>query len=136
MGRFNEKDFEFAPSWRPIPGDILEGTVTERSTRATEYGEYPILTLETESGRTKDDGIVAGEISVHAIHTALKNQVEDLDPKKGDYVGILFQGKIAREDAEDFFGYRLKVTRNGGSAGPDLAEPLPSSGGSDDEIPF
>jgi hypothetical protein len=139
MGRFNEKDFEFAPAWRPKAGDILEGTLLERSSRVTDYGEYPILTLETESGRIQGDEFVSGEVAAHGVHTSLKNQVEDKNPRPGDYVGILFQGLIRRDDADDFYGYRMWVERNGtdgGAEAPDPQSPLP--GGADDaeELPF
>jgi hypothetical protein len=63
MGRFNEKDFQFAQAWRPTASDILEGTVVERSSRVTDYGEYPILTLETEAGRIKGGELVSGEVA-------------------------------------------------------------------------
>jgi hypothetical protein len=142
MGRFSEKDFEFAPAWRPRQGDILEGKVLERSSRVTDYGEYPILTLEGEGGRIQGGELVSGEIAVHGVHTALKNQIEDKNPQPGDYVGILFQGKIERVDAEDFFGYRMRVERDNKPEPPEGAwgapgPSAPSGDGDDaDDVPF
>jgi hypothetical protein len=43
----NESDFEFAPSWSPNPGEILErGRIVDVSTWDGGYGPYPVFTFE------------------------------------------------------------------------------------------
>jgi hypothetical protein len=69
--KFSEKDFEFAPSWRPEPGDILQGRLAERTTRDGGYGEYEILTVDVvEPARTKDE-MVTGDIARCTVFTPL-----------------------------------------------------------------
>jgi hypothetical protein len=139
MGRFSEQDFQFAPAWRPEAGDILEGKVTEVTSRVTDYGEYPIVTLDTEEGRTKDNEMISGEIAVHGVHTSLRNQIADGKPQPGDYVGVWFQGLVRRNDADDFYGYRMKIDRVARMAPAVFDDKLSfdeSSADDSDDVPF
>jgi hypothetical protein len=38
---YEDLDREFAPAWRPQPGDKLVGTVTDLTAREGEYGRIP-----------------------------------------------------------------------------------------------
>jgi hypothetical protein len=74
---------------------------------------------------------------VHGVHTSLKNQIEDKNPQPGDYVGVLFQGLIHRDDADDFYGYRLRVERNGANGEAETPDPQsPDKLDDADQVPF
>lgn len=73
----------FAPAWRPEPGDKLIGTVTRLSTAQSDYGPYPVLTIRQDDGEN---------LSVHAFHTALRNQLVRQRPDLGQPIGILYAG--------------------------------------------
>jgi hypothetical protein len=79
----DQLDREFAPAWKPQPGDKLVGIVTALSTRNGEYGEYPIVTVRSDDG----------EFAAHAFHEVLANELAKVAPKVGDQVGIKYVGK-------------------------------------------
>ena len=95
-------DAEFAPAWRPSPGDKLVGTVTELSERDGAYGAYPIVTVRQADGK---------ELAVHAFHEVLQSELARIAPKHGDEIGIKYQGK----DSERGY-HRYTVRRAGDDA--------------------
>jgi hypothetical protein len=94
MGRFNEKDFQFAQAWRPTASDILEGTVVERSSRVTDYGEYPILTLETEAGRIKGGELVSGEVACMVYIRHSRTRLRIRTPSRAIMWGFCFRASF------------------------------------------
>jgi hypothetical protein len=72
----------FPEPWKPEPGDVLEGELTELNYRDSEYGDqpYPILTILDASGT---------EWAVHAFHTMARLEVERKRPQVGDRVDRL-----------------------------------------------
>jgi hypothetical protein len=139
----DELDREFAPAWKPQPGDKLIGIVTDLSTRDGEYGQYPIVTVRFEDG----------EFAAHAFHEVLQNELGRVAPKIGDHIGIKYVGK---DPDKGYHRYRVRRDGEGGSfdwgrfgypdAAPETAaasdvpadaEGLPvGGGGSDDDMPF
>jgi hypothetical protein len=134
----DELDREFAPAWKPQPGDKLAGVVTDLSTREGQYGAYPIITIRSEDG----------EHAVHAFHEVLQNELARVAPKVGDGIGVKYIGK----DLDKGY-HRYRVRRDGDSESfdwgrfgdPDTAsasdvpadtEGTPIGGGSDDDLPF
>jgi hypothetical protein len=138
----DELDREFAPAWKPEPGDKLVGIVTDLSTRDGEYGTYPIVTVRSEEG----------ELAAHCFHEVLANELARVAPKVGDHIGIKYAGK----DPDRGY-HRYRVRRDGDQSfdwgrfgDPDAApskatasdvaadtEGLPvGGGGSDDDVPF
>ena len=128
-------DTQFAPAWRPEPGDKLVGTVTELTERDGAYGPYPIITLRQEDGE---------EFAVHAFHGVLQSELARVAPKHGDTLGIKYSGK----DQEKGY-HRYRVRRAGGdsalswskyaeSAAADGGEQGPADSGErdDSDIPF
>ena len=89
-------DTQFAPAWRPSPGEKIVGTVTELSERDGAYGPYPIVTLRREDGE---------ELAVHAFHEVLQSELARIAPKHGDSVGIKYEGK---DDERGYHRYRVR----------------------------
>jgi hypothetical protein len=143
-----------AKAWRPDESDPnpVVGTVTNVEMGASEYGSYPIVTIQTEAGE---------EFAIHGFRTVLKNEFMKQRPQPGERIGVKDLGEQATKPGSKFksyHGYVLKVERAQGSAfdwnrlgapvddsplhdpyaqepqaAPDVA--LPANAGSDD-IPF
>lgn len=100
----------FPEPWKPNVGDKLVGEVTEVGTRLSEYGDYPLVGVMTESG---------DELVFHAFHTVAKNELARQRPKVGDQIAVKYFG---RDDDRGYERYRVLVihphtAREG--AGPD-----------------
>jgi hypothetical protein len=129
----------FAEGWRPNVGDKLIGIVIGIESRTTEFGEYPILTIRTDEG---DD------FAFHAYHTVAKREIEKLQPRVGDRIGIAYHGPHPTRGYER---YRIVIARDTGAGNIDGAtvdnppEPSEPRGSTDaistgdipaDDIPF
>jgi hypothetical protein len=95
--------------WRPEPGDKVGGILRDiEDSEEGEFGSYPILIIETPSGRL---------VGVHAFHTVLRNAIERKYKRGtlrvGDNVAVLYQGqtgeKRGTKDAPHM--YRLASSR-------------------------
>lgn len=96
-------DQEYAPAWRPEPGGILIGTVTDvDEAPGTDWGPYPVVTIETADGE---------EFAVHAFHTVLRNEILKLAPVEGDGLGIKYKGKSKTKSGADVELYAVKIDR-------------------------
>ncbi len=143
-------DADYAPAWRPNPGEKVIGTVTALDVREGTYGAYPIVTLDTGNS----------EVAVHCFHEVLANELAKIAPKIGDRVGIKDVGKhpergyhvykVRRDGGGDEFAWN----RFGGDTGEAMSDlpddfraadtgygnpPVKPAGGGDageDEIPF
>jgi hypothetical protein len=58
---------QLVKGWQPEPGDKLVGKVVDIDTARSEWGEYPLITVETSSGT---------HIGVHCFHQVVRNNVE------------------------------------------------------------
>jgi hypothetical protein len=131
----------FPEGWRPTPGDKLIGIVIGLETRVAEYGEYPIVSVRTDDGR---------DYAFHAFHTVARRELEKLQPKLGDRIGIAYHGPHPTKGYER---YRIVIVRRAGEVAvddapptavvegdsvflpaPDASEPEPTD--EDDGIPF
>jgi hypothetical protein len=91
-------DTDYAPAWRPNPGDKVIGTVTALDVRDGTYGSYPIVTIDTGDG----------ELALHCFHEVLANELAKIAPKIGDRVGVKYAGKRPER------GYHIyRVQRDG-----------------------
>jgi len=97
-----EKDY--APAWRPNPGDALVGEVTDLSANTGYDGApYPIVTVRQDDGR---------ELALHAFHTVARNELAKQRPQIGERIGIKYTGEKATADGRGkFHGYRVAVDR-------------------------
>jgi hypothetical protein len=97
-------DAEYAPAWRPDPGDKLVGIVTEISEREGAFGVYPIVTVMGDDGET---------LAFHAFHEVAQNELARLAPKLGDAIGVKYLGK---DEARGYHRYRVRRAASGDSA--------------------
>lgn len=121
-------EFEFAEGWKPEPGDVIKGVVEDLSLAYSEYGNYPVVTIRT------DDGSVA----VHAFHQTLRGKLEELQPVKGDTIGVKYYGEVKPEGAKrSYHKYRVKsdTANQGGFWDKVPAAPVESDDAMED-IPF
>lgn len=88
--------------WRPNPGDKVVGRVTAMMTATSEYGEYPLLTL--------DPGPDSPLVDVHCFHAWLKGDVSRLDVREGDIFGVKF---IDTGGPRNAARYRTSLKRTG-----------------------
>ena len=116
----------FPEGWRPSPGDKLIGTVIGLEMRAGEYGDYPIVTVRTDEG---DD------YAFHAYHKVAKGELEKLQPRIGDRIGIAYHGPHPTRGYER---YRIIIVRRAGEAAGDTTPPEPpeADADGDDDVPF
>lgn len=80
-----DRNGEFPPSWRPNPGDEVEGEILRYSeTELPLSGPCPIAVLGQADGEP---------ISVFLMGAVLKGEFEKKDPKVGECVLIRYLGK-------------------------------------------
>src|SRR5438477_4843020 len=70
--------------WRPQPDDVLIGIVVHRSEYEGDWGPYPVVTVEDKDGT---------EWIVPCWRAVLRNEINRQNPKRGDRIGIKYQGK-------------------------------------------
>ena len=88
-------DRTFAPGWASEPGDKVRGTLVSVDKRTSEFGTYPIYTLQITDGysaRSKSGELVTGEIAVHANRDVLRRKLANADIAIGDEIGAKYQG--------------------------------------------
>jgi hypothetical protein len=148
MSNDMDMDVAYAEGWRPEPGDVVIGVITDLSNGWSDQTQtnYPIVTLHDE--KTDKD------VAVHAFHQVLRSKLNELRPKVGETIGIKFVEKRPTKDGKrEVSIYNVKV--KGRSANiwdtPVMAPPpVPSvvtqsidavapedeGTGADDDIPF
>ena len=90
---FAQMQKDTAPAWRPDPGTTMAATVEGfRIGRDTGYGEYPIVIYKLDDGQV---------VSVHAFHTLLRDQLKELNTKKGTRQLLHYGGKHTKNKATD-----------------------------------
>lgn len=110
---------DYAPAWRPDPNEEIEGRVVQVDSRESEYGVYPILTLEDEGGT---------QVAIHCVHSILRREIaRRYEPTQivGAQMKIRYDGKQKTKDGKrDFHNYRVFGGNRGSSYdwGQDLPE--------------
>lgn len=111
---------DYPQSWIPEnEGDAIYGTVVRWATGWTQYGEAPVLVLETDHGLR----------SVWVLSTVLKNQLGRLKPQAGERIGIKYGAERTSAGGNRYRDYRVAVDR--GATTPDFdswAQELPEEG--------
>jgi hypothetical protein len=97
----DDLDKQYAPAWKPEPGDKVAGIVVDQSEWDAGFGRYPILTLRTEEG----------EIAIHAFHEVLQSELARIAPKEGDLLGVKYVGK---DPDKGYHRYRVRRSGEGG----------------------
>lgn len=74
----------YAPTWKPEPGQFVAGEIVQRHTHDGENGPAVILTLNDE---------VEGEVAIWCSNVKLKGFIEQESPEIGDVIGVKYLGK-------------------------------------------
>jgi hypothetical protein len=107
MGNLADQlDSEFAPGWKPEPGDKIEGVITGLSEREGNFGTYPIVTIRQDNGE---------EIAAHCYHAVLAAKFAELRVKVGERVALKYMGQVAKAGGGTYHSYRAVVDRPDGS---------------------
>lgn len=127
-------EFDFADAWRPEPGDVLRGKVTNLDMGHSEFGAYPIITVQ--SGAPDDDS----EYAVHAFHQALRDKLRDLKPSIGSEIAIKFFGEQKSTTSKFTYAkYGVKVEGGRQEFWGDVPRAAPepeAEKDTDEDIPF
>lgn len=75
---------DYAPAWRPEPGNSVVGFVQEITLGTTDYGTYPIVTIVSEVGE---------RVAIHAFHSVLKDGLLRARPSIGEEIAVRYNGK-------------------------------------------
>lgn len=89
-----------ARAWRPNTGDMISGAIVAITSRTSEYGTYPVVTLDT--------GDDTHYTAVHAFHTTLLDGLKQLRPTPGETLTIAYMGKVASNKRKDANGDRVQ----------------------------
>lgn len=112
-----QQDFEsdYAPGWRPTPGDQVQGKVTNVEGTVGFNGKpYAVVTIEQENGQ---------ELAIHAFHTVLRRELAQRRIKVGDDLSVKYLGK--KGDGGSYGrGYDVYRVRGGETGGYDWSQEL------------
>src|SRR5262245_36561645 len=105
-------DTDDSERWEHVEGDRLLGTLVELGSWSGEFGDSLTVTVETAPGSTSNgEPIKAGERRIlYASRTVLAKKLEELEPKVGDRLGVLYKGLVAG-GANEYHGYSVRVSR-------------------------
>jgi hypothetical protein len=114
---------DFPPAWKPVPGEILVGTVEGYDTWEGKYGPVKVVILRDEAG--------GALVSVYLSSMVLLQEFRKLRPRPGETVGIRYLGK---DEDRGYHKYKVMVDRDtnveaffaadGAAPGPDDDVPL------------
>jgi hypothetical protein len=88
------------PAWKPLPGEVLVGTVRGYDVWNGKYGECPMVFVE--------DRAEGQLVTVYLSATVLYNEFKKIRPKVGETVGIRYLGKSGDEG---YHRYKVIVDR-------------------------
>lgn len=94
-------DKEYAEAWKPEKaGDTLHGFVTDLGLIDSEYGEYPVVTIQNS------DGV---ERAVHAFHETLRNSMLQARPTIGEEIAVRYLGRVSepKNGGKPYENYRV-----------------------------
>jgi hypothetical protein len=115
---------DFPPAWKPIPGEILVGTVELYDTWEGRYGPVKVVVLRDEAG--------GGLVSVYLGATVLFEEFKKWRPRPGELVGIRYFGK---DEDRGYHKYKVMVDRPDASLDAFFgAEGVATA--SDDDVPL
>jgi hypothetical protein len=95
---------QYAPGWRPNPGDAIAGTVVALAERvASASSAYPVVTLRQEDGEP---------VALHAFHTVLRHELKAHNPAVGDTLAVKYLGtRQGARPYRPYHAYRVVVER-------------------------
>lgn len=86
--------------WMAEPGDKLVGRIVELSTMESQYGDYPLVIVQTDDGK---------EMAFHAFRTVAKQEIARHKPQVGDRIGIKYLGRLPDKTYD---GYKIRIIRS------------------------
>ena len=92
---------EYATTWKPDPGDVLQGTYERTQTVETRFGEQQVSQIRDAEGKLW---------GVWHSHKVFRQQWHQADPQPGDRVGILYEG-MREGDGYEYHMYHIAVER-------------------------
>ena len=92
---------EFPPAWKPVPGEVLVGTVEAYDIATGKYGDSKVCVVR--------DPAEGSLVAVYLSSTVLLGEFTKLRPKIGERVGIRYLGKADGENA--YHRYKVVVDR-------------------------
>ena len=103
MEKLNRKarEQEYATTWKPVPGEILEATYERTQTVETRFGEQQVSQIRDAEGKLW---------GVWHSHKVFRQQWHQADPQPGDRVGILYEG-MREGDGYEYHMYHIAVER-------------------------
>lgn len=117
--------------WRPEPGDVIAGRIVDMDMANSNYGAYPVLTIQPQNG---------DEIAIHCFHNTLRGKLEQIQPQLGDSIQVKYVGLIERDGAQPYHLYRVRSNVQRGNFWGGDAVPAPTGPASDlddtDDLPF
>ena len=103
---------EYATTWKPDPGDVLQGTYERTQTVETAYGLQQVSHIRIADGTLW---------AVWHSHKVFREQWDEADPHQGDTVGIMYDGTREGEQYT-YHVYHVAVER-ADDAGEPAGEP-------------
>jgi hypothetical protein len=98
-------------SWTPEPGSKVAGIVVGITTATSEYGSYPLVTL--------DPGPNEPLVLVHCFHAWLKRDIVGLAVREGDTLAVKF---LDRNGPRDAARYKVAIRRTGAGSSYQMDE--------------
>jgi hypothetical protein len=123
---------ENATGWRPKPGDVVSGTISDLVVIHGDYDPYPCVEVQTADGAL---------VAVHAFHTVLQRELARRKFKVGDEIEVRYVGEVVKGSGKNELRYHGYKVKGGGtsfnwSAFDPNAEPIGSDIPSDHDLPF
>lgn len=72
-----------APALRMEPGQRAKGPIIGIASRTSDYGTYPVVTIEVNGQPT----------TLHAFHQIVQERLKELKPQKGDILFVEYAGE-------------------------------------------
>ena len=123
------------------PGDTVAGKILRVSTRETDWGPRPVLTLAVETyirlekGRQVEQKAYSGAtVAAHCLHSILAERVEECHPRPGGRIAMRYDGEKANRDGSRKY-HAWSVFYQPPAPGADLVAGLDEPV-DDDEEPF
>lgn len=106
-------------------GTMIVGKVLGFDRAYSKYGPHPVVVVQNE-----EDGEA---VSVHCLHTALKEQMREQSPAVGDRVGIKYTGdKVSKSSGETYKNFLVRVD----SPTKTFADVMSTIPEEDEDMPF
>lgn len=77
------REKEYATTWKPDPGDVLQGTYERTQTVETAYGMQDVSHIRTAEGKLW---------AVWHSHKVFRERWAEAEPHQGDTVGVMYDG--------------------------------------------